>query len=188
MAAGVVTGQGDNKNQLRSTAEEAERFLQALDAEPDQVMAPQQPQTPAPRVGEDKNFVATDGAAASSGSDEAHPALLVLIFVILLSPLVLFVLWQNIEQSSSESLPVLRYASSCGSAPGEGKRWWPVLGPADRSLLRTIRNQYCGDAYITPEGSLQIASFDSWQGANRFRQQLQKATKASFRVGTSIYR
>ncbi len=183
-----MTGQGDNKNQLRSTAEEAERFLQALDADPDQVMAPQQPQTPAPRVGEDKNFVATDGAAASSGSDEAHPALLVLIFVILLSPLVLFVLWQNIEQSSSESLPVLRYASSCGSAPGEGKRWWPVLGPADQNMLRTIRNQYCGDAYITPEGSLQIASFDSWQGANRFRQQLQKATKGSFRVGTSIYR
>ena len=172
-----MTGQGDNKNQLRSTAEEAERFLQALDAEPDQVIAPQQPQTPAPRVGGD-----------AMGSNAAHPALLVLIIVILLSPLALYVLWQNIKQPPSDLLPALSYTSSCGSAPGVGKRWWPVLGPADRSLLRTIRNQYCGDAFITPEGSLQIASFDSWQGANRFRQQLQKATKGTFRVGTSIYR
>lgn len=183
-----MTGKDNNKNQLRSTAEEAERFLKALDAEPDQVMAPQQSQTPAPSVGKNTISVATEIAASSSGSNAAHPALLVLIIVILLSPLALFVLWQNIKQSPSDLLPALSYASSCGSAPGVGKRWWPVLGPADRSLLRTIRNQYCGDAFITPEGSLQIASFDSWQGANRFRQQLQKATKGSFRVGTSIYR
>jgi hypothetical protein len=175
-----MTSKDDPKNQLRSTmelAEEAERFLQSLDAEPDPDMPPQQPPPLAPRVGGD-----------AIGSNAAHPALLVLIIVILLSPLALFVLWQNIGQSPSNSLPALSYFSSCGSAPGVGKWWWPVLGPADRSLLRTIRNQYCGDAYITPEGSLQIASFDSWQGANRFRQQLQKATKASFRVGTSIYR
>jgi len=182
-----MTGQDDNKNQLLSTAEEAERFLKALDAEGDQVMAPQQPHS-CPKVGGDAISVDTEVATASSGSDTAHPALVVFLFTILLSPLALFFLWQNIAQSPSETLPVLRYASSCGSAPGVGKKWWPVLGLPDRSLLRTIRNQYCGDAYITAEGSLQVASFDSWQGANRFRQQLQKVTKASFRIGAATYR
>ena len=183
-----MTVQGDNKKQLLSTAEEAERFLKALEAEGDQVMAPQQPKPPVPRVGVDAISVDTEVAAASSGSDKAHPALVVFLVTILLSPLALFFLWQNIAQSPSETLPVLRYASSCGSAPGVGKKWWPVLGLPDRSLLRTIRNQYCGDAYITAEGSLQVASFDSWQGANQFRQQLQKVTKASFRIGTATYR
>ena len=121
-----MTGQDDSKNQLRSTiklAEEAKRFLQALDSEPDQDTAPQQPQPPATWVVRDAISVDTEVAEASSRSDTAHPALLVLMIVILLSPLALFVLWQNIGQSPSNSLPALSYFSSCGSAPGVGK-WW----------------------------------------------------------------
>ena len=119
----------------------------------------------------------------NSANSPAHPALVLLIIAILLSPLVLLVVFWNGQQASVESLPALRYASSCGSQPGAGKRWWPVLGPPDRNLLRTIRDRYCSDAYITAEGSLQVASFDSWEGADRFRRQLDRVLGGRFRVG-----
>ena len=186
-----MTAQGDGLDQLRFTAEEADRFLQALDTEQERVTA-------SPAVDSSVTSAQADVAShgvddgleqttTSSGRQAEHPGFVALVIAILLSPLALLMLLQIGEQRSAESLPALRYASSCGSSPGPGKRWWPVLGPPSRSLLRTIRDQYCGDAYFTDEGSLQVASFDSWQGADRFRQQLQKATGTSFRVGEGAY-
>ena len=181
-----MTSQRDGFDQLRSTAEEAERFLQSLDQKID----------PGVRSSVSESFVISERAddvgfddgdqslsPSASGKDSAHPALVLLIIAILLSPLVLLVVWRNGQQASVESLPALRYASSCGSQPGAGKRWWPVLGPPDRSLLRTIRDRYCGDAYITAAGSLQVASFDSLEGAERFRRQLDRVLGGRFRVG-----
>ena len=186
-----MTSQGDGFDQLRSTAEEAERFLQSLDEETDpSVISPASDSSVISEQADDVGFDDGDQSLSSSasGNDAAHPALVLLIIAILLSPLVLLAVWLNGEQTSVESLPALRYASSCGSPPGAGKRWWPVLGPPDRRLLRTIRDRYCGDAYITSEGSLQVASFDSLEGAERFRRQLQKSTGAAFRLGEGEYR
>ena len=132
-----------------------------------------------------QNFDVADNQSVSDGTanSSAHPALVLLIIAILLSPLLLLVVWRIGEQTSVESLPALRYVSSCGSPPGAGKRWWPVLGPPDRRLLRTIRDRYCGDAFITAEGSLQVASFDSLEGAERFRSQLNRVLGDRLRVG-----
>lgn len=186
-----MTSKLDGVDQLRSTAEEAERFLQSLDEEADSsVRSPASESSVISEGADDVGFDDGDQSLSpsASGKDSAHPALVLLIIAILLSPLVLLVVWRSGEQTSVESLPALRYASSCGSPSGVGKRWWPVLGPPDRNLLRTIRNRYCGDAYITAEGSLQVASFDSFEGAERFRRQLQKLTGAAYRVGEGVYR
>lgn len=180
-----MTSNVDGFDQLRSTAEEADRFLQSFDEDSSQIEAFSS--TTSPVKSDPPEDISSDGdrslQAKASGNHSAHPALVLLIIAILLSPVLMLLVWQNSEQSAVETLPALRYASSCGSPPGGGKRWWPVLGPADRNLLRTIRNQYCGDAFITVDGALQAASFDSWQGAERFRQQLQQSTGAAFRVG-----
>ena len=84
-------------------------------------------------------------------------------------------------------LSALRCVSSSSSLPGDGRRWWPVLGLSSRQLLQTIRNRYCGDAYINEEGSLHVASFDSRNGAESFRLRLEAATGSSFRVGQGRY-
>lgn len=180
-----MTSKRDCFDQLRSTAEEADRFLKSLDEDSSQMEAFSN--TASPVKSEPPEDISSDDdrslQATASGNHPAHPALVLLIIAILLSPVLLLLVWQNREESAVDTLPALRYASSCGSPPGGGKRWWPVLGPADRNLLRTIRNQYCGDAFITVDGALQAASFDSWQGAERFRQQIQQSTGAAFRVG-----
>jgi hypothetical protein len=181
-----VTSQRDGFDQLRSTAEEAERFLQSLDQETDPgVRSPVSDSSVISELADDVGFDDGDQSLSPSvsGNDSAHPALVLLIIAMMLSPLVLLVVWRNGEQTSVESLPGLRYASSCGSPPGVGKRWWPVLGPPDRNLLRTIRDRYCGDAYITAAGSLQVASFDSLEGAERFRRHLDHVLGGRFRVG-----
>lgn len=181
-----MTSKGDRFAQLRSTAEEAERFLESLDEgiTANVTSSVSDSLVISETVG-DVRVDAVDRSLRStaSGNESAHPALVLLIIAILLSPLVLLMVWQNSEPSSEQSWPVLRYASSCGSPPGAGKRWWPVLGPPDRDLLRTIRNRYCGDAYITADGSLQVASFDSMEGAERFRRQLNHVFGGRFRVG-----
>ena len=48
----------------------------------------------------------------------------------------------------------LRHRASCGSSDSADGVWWPVLGPADPSLLRRVRQAYCGDAYINGQGHL----------------------------------
>ncbi len=101
-----MTGQGDNKNQLRSTAEEAERFLQSLDDEPEQTTTPRLQESPASAEGTIPSEVVDVPAGSTSvgsDSDSAHPVLVALIILILLSPLVLLLLWQIAKQPSAES-------------------------------------------------------------------------------------
>ena len=97
-----MTGQGDNKNQLRSTAEEAERFLQSLDDEPER--------TTTSRVQESEGEISSEvvdvpagSTSAGRDSESAHPVLVALIILILLSPLVLLLLWQIAKRPSAES-------------------------------------------------------------------------------------
>jgi hypothetical protein len=77
----------------------------------------------------------------------------------------------------------LRHRASCGSSDSADGVWWPVLGPADPSLLRRVRQDYCGDAYINGQGHLQVASFARRDEAERFARRLSAATGAPFRSG-----
>jgi len=96
---------------------------------------------------------------------------------------------QSTKQATSTSRDLLNYSESCGTPPSQNisKRWWPVLGPADRSLLAEVRRNYCGDAYITANNSLQVASFNSWRAANDFKSKIEEVTNREFRVGQSTY-
>lgn len=69
--------------------------------------------------------------------------------------------------------------STCGS--NRGQTWWPVLGPA--VSLNQVRKNYCKDAYVNVEGSLQVASFNSEELARALAERLSVATGVSFRVG-----
>lgn len=73
----------------------------------------------------------------------------------------------------------------CGSPLGSGSKWWPVNGPA--SAESRIKTAYCQDAYIRDDGSLQIASFTSYEEARRFAEKLSSSEPYQFRVGEPTY-
>lgn len=73
----------------------------------------------------------------------------------------------------------------CGSPLGSGNQWWPVNGPA--SALARIRTAYCQDAFVRDDGSLQIASFTSYEEARRFAEKLSNNEPYQFRVGEPTY-
>lgn len=175
----------DDLDSLRSTGAEADRFLKSLEA--DQARADQSPVDHKPvqlQPVQSQPVVSTQHASDSyTEQDQGNPGIGLLIIAIFITPLLLVWFFQTSSQEPVSSTPSLRYSRSCGSPPGTGKRWWPVLGRANRQLLQTIRNRYCGDAYINEEGALQVASFDSWNGAESFRLRLEAATGSSFRVG-----
>mgnify|MGYP001809863375 CR=1 FL=1 len=75
------------------------------------------------------------------------------------------------------------WQASCGSSPVAGASWWPVLGPPE--TLSLVRSRHCGDAFITAEGAVQVASFSSVGEATNFAQKLSALTGYPFRVGQS---
>jgi hypothetical protein len=165
---------------IRSTGDEAQRWLELLDSE-------STPQAKEPQAAQAEPDSETSQKSAPA-SDQTHPALVLLILAILFSPLILLAVNQSGRggrSSSSSSRAALAYKPSCGSTTSASGYWWPVLGGTDRSLLLTVRNQYCGDAFINAEGFLQVASFGSWKEADMFRSRIEQATGKSFRVGES---
>jgi len=125
-----MTGQGDNKNQLRSTAEEAERFLQSLDDEPER--------TTTSRVQESEGEISSEVVDVPAGStsagrdtESAHPVLVALIILILLSPLVLLLLWQIAKRPSAKS-------PSIAPAPPAAKR---VNEPERSTTIQPLQTQ-----------------------------------------------
>ena len=101
-----MTAQDESKNQLRSTAEEADRFLQSLDDEPVRTTTSLVQESAGPASAEgpiSSEVVDVSAGSTSPGSDAAHPFLVALIGVILLSPIVLLLLWQIVKQPSAES-------------------------------------------------------------------------------------
>lgn len=165
---------------IRSTGEEAERWLQALES--DQLPSPIDAELAAPVP----NKSTTTQSAKTK--DDAHPALVLLILAILLGPLVLLAVYQSVGKRSA-TVPAnisLSFSASCGSTMSFSGRWWPVLGVGEPSLLSTVRSRYCGDAFINAAGALQVASFGSWEEADAFRVRIEEATSESFRVGKGI--
>ncbi len=74
----------------------------------------------------------------------------------------------------------LSYRSSCGSPPGSGSTWYAVFGP--RSSLNTVKNRYCGDAFVTKHGNTQVASFTNVNTARNFANRLSAETGWQFWV------
>jgi serine/threonine-protein kinase len=63
---------------------------------------------------------------------------------------------------------------------GSGSTWYAVVG--DKRAYNTVRNQYCGDSFIRPDGLLQVASFTSAGAAEKFANELSQTTGLSFYV------
>lgn len=170
----------DDVDSLLSIRADADYFLKVLD----DVEEEAQPSSDQPQSPQSDPLVSSHHDSAFHDEQEIENPLPGLLIIGILLVVSLFVwLSQSKTQEPVSTLPPLGYSSSCGSLPGTGKRWWPVLGRANRQFLQTIRNRYCGDAYINEEGALQVASFDSWNGAESFRLRLEAATGSSFRVG-----
>ena len=88
------------------------------------------------------------------------------------------------NEFNSETRRPLSFSRSCGSRATQGSnKWWPVLGAADPDLLREVKTKYCGDAYITADNALQVASFDSREAAYEFAKRIEQVTNRRFRVG-----
>ncbi|MEB3201575.1 MAG: DUF4189 domain-containing protein [Synechococcus sp.] len=81
-------------------------------------------------------------------------------------------------QKTQESFP---WQASCGSPPVSGVNWLPVIGP--RESVETVRSRYCGDAYSKADGTVQVASFSSFEEATAFAKRLSQASGYSFTVG-----
>ncbi|TRU54003.1 MAG: hypothetical protein EWV91_00725 [Microcystis aeruginosa Ma_QC_Ca_00000000_S207] len=87
---------------------------------------------------------------------------------------------QQLPSPSSQSPINLTFRSSCGSSLGSGSTWYAVVG--DKRAYNTVRNQYCGDSFIRPDGLLQVASFTSSGEAEKFANELSQTTGLSFYV------
>ena len=162
---------------IRSTGDEAQRWLDALESDQMRSLADADP------------VVAINHSEAQPEAiamrDQAHPVLILLIIAILISPLSLLVAYLSGKggSSSSSSATPLGYSATCGSRSSSTGRWWPVLGSPNPSLLSTVRSRFCADAFINAEGALQVASFGSWESAEAFRVRIEEATGQPFRLG-----
>ena len=165
---------------IRSTGEEAELWLEALESD----------QLPSHKDTEPTEPVTEQYSTTQSVTtrDQAHPALVLLILAILFSPLILLAAHLSVGRRSPSTSPAstLGYSASCGSTISASGRWWPVLGGGEGSLLTTVKSRYCGDAFINATGALQAASFGSWEEADAFKTRIEQATGESFRVGHGI--
>lgn len=56
-----------------------------------------------------------------------------------------------------------------------------MLGPGE--AVDAVRSRYCGDAYRTPDGAAQVASFSSMEEAAAFAERLSREGGFAFRVG-----
>ena len=155
---------------IRSTGEEAEHWLEA----------PESDQLPSHKDTELNELVSHHYTTTQSvtTSDQAHPALVLLILAILFCPLILLAVYQSVGGRSPSSSPAstLGYSASCGSTISASGRWWPVRGGGKGSLFTTVRSRYCGDAFINATGALQAASFGSWEEADAFKMRIEEAT------------
>ena len=177
-----MSRQDDLLTDVRLTGQEASRLLNLLeqDVAGDSVPKPSlSDSVSSDSVPSGLQTPETGKAESSSG------CWLVLLFLGLMvgCGLVIAALVDGINGSTSTENAELGFQTSCGSRFSDSGRWWPVLGVADRSLLSTVRDSYCGDAYINEDGALQVASFATEDDAGAFAEQLSRATGSRFRVG-----
>lgn len=91
----------------------------------------------------------------------------------------------SIVYTNSSSDGLLQWEHSCGSPTSPGSTWWPVLGPGE--AVESVKKNYCGDAFLTAEGTTQVASFTSEDEASKFAIKLSRTIGYPFRVGKSRF-
>ena len=82
-----------------------------------------------------------------------------------------------VQQPVSSSLS---YRSSCGSLKRSDTTWYAVVGA--RSSHNTIKERYCGDAFVRKDGYSQVASFSNINQAQNFANVLSAETGLQFWV------
>lgn len=177
-----MSRQDDLFTDVRLTGQEASRLLDALeqDAVDDSVFNSKPYDSGPP------DSVSSGLQTAENSRPEGSSGCGLVLFCLGLmvgSGLLLALVVNGLNGSLSPDNAELGYQASCGSRSSPSGRWWPVLGTADRSLLSTVRDSYCGDAYINEDGVLQVASFATEDEARAFAEQLSRATGSGFRVG-----
>ena len=102
------------------------------------------------------------------------------IFVILFLPFLAspFLSSTSSNQVSKESITL---KASCGSSPSDSSTWFAVVG--NENAYSTIKEKYCADSFIRPDGSLQVASFTSEAEAQKFADFLKQSSGYDFWVG-----
>jgi serine/threonine protein kinase len=84
----------------------------------------------------------------------------------------------NQNQTNQDS--GLSYRSACGDSAGSGAVWYAVVG--ESGAVNVVTGNYCGDAFVRPDGLLQVASFTSSSSAENFASQLSSETGYDFWV------
>ena len=164
---------------VRQTGEEASRWLDTLERDTS-------PAAPAKEI-RSEPVASVPSSSPSTGSSNAAGcwgALLFFGLILGFAVLIASVLDSNEPLTSNDTVE-LEFRPSCGSSSSASGKWWPVLGPANTSLVSKIKTDYCGDAYINEQGALQIASFSTEKGAKDFAALISHVTGSNFRVGQS---
>ena len=171
-----MSRQDDLFNDVRSTGQEASRLLDALENDSEEECL----------INSRLSGSVPSDLQVPEASKPAHSSgcLFVMFFGLLVGGgLLIPLIVEELNSSTSIDNAELGFRDSCGSQFSTSGRWWPVLGTVDGTLLSTIKDSYCGDAYINESGALQVASFASKDDARAFADQLSRATGSGFRVG-----
>ena len=86
----------------------------------------------------------------------------------------------NFSVNKFEASSEPSWRSACGSPFLSGTVWYSVIG--EGSAINLVKNNYCGDAFVTPHGNIQAASFSSQAEAEEFANKLSKLTGYKFWV------
>ncbi|AMA10802.1 protein kinase domain-containing protein [Picosynechococcus sp. PCC 73109] len=84
------------------------------------------------------------------------------------------------SRQDAETLPPLAYKESCGDSLGNASTWYRVVGEA--TVLERVKNNYCGDAFLRGDNTVQVASFASRDKTQSFIDQLTQETGQTFRI------
>jgi multidrug efflux pump subunit AcrA (membrane-fusion protein) len=87
---------------------------------------------------------------------------------------------EEANQNQTNQNSGLSYRSACGDSAGSGAVWYAVVG--ESGAVNVVTGNYCGDAFVRPDGLLQVASFTSSSRAENFASQLSSETGYDFWV------
>ena len=172
-----MSRQDDLFHDVRLTGQEASRLLDALenDSEEESLINPRSSDSVPP----DLQSTETTKPDHLSGCW----VFLMVLGLMVGGGLLIAFLVEGLNNSTLINNNELGFRDSCGSKASATGRWWPVLGTVDATLLSSVRDSYCGDAYINEDGALQVASFATEDEARAFAEKLSRATGSGFRVG-----
>jgi serine/threonine-protein kinase len=120
------------------------------------------------------------GITSNLGSPNKGCGCFGIIIALVLLMVSVYFLGQDSNTKTNNSSVTLEWLPACGSSARSGSVWYSVMG--NRQALKTVKEKYCGDAFITSRGNLQAASFTSKAEAEQFASLLTKVTGYKFWV------